>query len=69
METQVDEELLDELVNEGNKLQIKNMIDMKVIDVVKRPSGTKVTGGRWVLRRKVPDCVRARYVTKEIAST
>ena len=51
VETEIDDELLDELVHEQKKLEIKNMIDTKVFDVVKRPNGTKVFDGRWLLSR------------------
>ena len=51
VETEVDDKLLDELVHEEKKLEIKNMIDTKVFDVVKRPNGKKVIDGRWLLSR------------------
>ena len=53
-------ELPDELVSEGKKLEFKNIVDMPVFDVV---------NARWVVRRKGPDCVRVTYVTKVIART
>ena len=45
------------------------MTDMERFDTVQRPVDKKVIGGRWVLRRKGPETVRARYVATEIART
>ena len=50
--TEVDKELPDELVSDGQKLEIKSMIDVEVFDIVERPNGKKVIHGRWVLRRR-----------------
>ena len=52
IETEVDELSLGALVGEGQKLKVKNMIEMQVIDIVERPNGKKFIDGRWVLRRK-----------------
>ena len=37
--TVIDEELLEELVSERKKLEINNLIDMKVFDIAERPNG------------------------------
>ena len=66
-EVPVDEELPDELVSVGEALEIKDMIDMKVLSIVASPTTKKVSDERWVLRRKRPETVGDGNMAREIA--
>ena len=53
IETEIDEELPDELVSEGKKLEIKNMIDMEAFDIVERANGKKASDLRRSKRSRL----------------
>ena len=49
----------DDLVEEGNALEINNMIDMEMLDTAQRVNDKNVIDGWWVLRLKRPVTMRA----------